>query len=68
MPILFADNFLAGAILSLVLPLAVLIALSIWYTISLYRVPGRDTSQVDPLPRRSEPLSGDPAGGAGTSG
>jgi hypothetical protein len=39
----FADNFLAGSILSLVLPVGLLIAIAIWYTLSVRRVP-RDTS------------------------
>jgi hypothetical protein len=30
-PILFADNFLAGSLLSLLLPICLLIALAFWY-------------------------------------
>ncbi|HEY2316915.1 MAG TPA: hypothetical protein VGH67_01335 [Solirubrobacteraceae bacterium] len=30
-PILFADNFLAGSLLSLLLPVCLLIALAVWY-------------------------------------
>ena len=35
----FADNFLAGAILSLVLPTALLVATVIWYHLEVRRVP-----------------------------
>ena len=33
----FADNFLAGSIISLVMPVALLIAIAVWYTISIKR-------------------------------
>ena len=35
----FADNFLAGAILSLVLPTALLVAMVTWYHLQVRRVP-----------------------------
>lgn len=41
----FADNFLAGAVLSLVLPTALLVAMVIWYHLELRRVPA---TQVTP--------------------
>lgn len=38
-PIQFATNFLAGSLLTILLPLGVLIALAIWYTVAVRRVP-----------------------------
>ena len=38
-PIPFADNFLAGSLLSLLLPIGLLIALAIWYVLAVRRVP-----------------------------
>jgi hypothetical protein len=38
-PILFADNFLAGSLLSLLLPLCLLIAITVWFVLSVKRVP-----------------------------
>ena len=35
----FADNFLAGAIISLVIPTALLVAMVIWYHLTVRRVP-----------------------------
>jgi hypothetical protein len=35
----FADNFLAGSIISLLMPVGLLIALTIWYWIVAKRVP-----------------------------
>jgi hypothetical protein len=61
-PLLFADNFLAGSILSLLLPVGLLIAIAIWYTLSVKRVP-KDTPtsstafpapEVGAAPRPSE--------------
>jgi hypothetical protein len=42
-PIPFADNFLAGSLLTLLMPTCLLIAIAIWYTLSVRRVP-KDTS------------------------
>lgn len=38
-PILFADNFLAGSLLSLLMPGLLLIAIAVWYVLSVKRVP-----------------------------
>lgn len=43
----FADNFLAGSILSLVLPTGLLIAIAIWYVLAVRRVP-EDTPTSSP--------------------
>jgi len=37
-----ANNFLAGSILSLVLPIALLLALCLWYMLGLRRIPEPD--------------------------
>lgn len=49
----FADNFLAGSIISLVMPVALLIAIAVWYTLSIKRV---DESRG---PASPEPVSAD---------
>jgi hypothetical protein len=71
--ITFADNFLAGALITLLIPASVFIAITIWYTYSVMRMgatrPGEGTPEVPgpPQPEASgltatgqEP----PAGGA----
>lgn len=61
-PIPFADNFLAGSLLSILLPLGLLIALAIWYVLAVRRVP-------DGKPRRSANAAPatEPPTGAGAS-
>lgn len=41
-PVLFADNFLAGSILTLLLPVGLVIAIAIWYLLAVRHVP-KDT-------------------------
>jgi hypothetical protein len=57
----FADNFLAGAILSLVLPTALLVAMVIWYHLQLRRVPGTKVTPRGATPDR--PPAANPATG-----
>ncbi len=38
-PIPFADNFLAGSLITLLMPVGLVIALVIWYLMSVRRVP-----------------------------
>ncbi|HUO70291.1 MAG TPA: hypothetical protein VMU39_05905 [Solirubrobacteraceae bacterium] len=45
MPIPFADNFMAGALLSLLLPICLLIAFAVWYVVAVRRVPDASRSQ-----------------------
>jgi hypothetical protein len=52
-PIPFADNFLAGSIISLVMPAAVLIAIAVWYMLTIKRI---DKSRPSSAP---EPVSAD---------
>ena len=46
-PIPFADNFLAGSLLTILVPLGLLVAISIWYMVALKRVP-EDTPRSSP--------------------
>jgi hypothetical protein len=41
-------SFLAGAVLTAVLPLGLLLALTIWYWLGSKRVPGADTAMRGP--------------------
>ena len=48
MPLLtLASDFLAGSLLTLVLPLALLIAIVIWYMAAVKRVPRRPSKRED---------------------
>jgi hypothetical protein len=42
----FADNFLAGSILSLVLPGGLLVAFAIWYVLTVMRMSGKRVGEV----------------------
>jgi hypothetical protein len=46
-PLQFADSFLAGSLLTILLPLGLLIAVAIWYVIAVKRVP-KDTPESSP--------------------
>jgi hypothetical protein len=46
-PLLLADSFLAGSLLTILLPLGVLIAIAIWYVLAVKRVP-KDTPESSP--------------------
>jgi hypothetical protein len=50
--IAFADNFLAGSLLTLLMPTLLLTALAIWYVIAVRRVPEDppEASSTPPLP------------------
>jgi hypothetical protein len=65
-PLLFADNFLAGSIISLLMPTGLLIALTIWYVLAVKRMP-EDTPKssaalpsVDVLAAASPPATESP--------
>lgn len=49
-PLSFADGFLAGSLLTLLLPLGLLIAIAIWYVIAVKRVPADTPSASLSLP------------------
>jgi hypothetical protein len=60
-PIPFADNFLAGSLISLLMPVILLISLVVWYMLSIKRVPtGRGDS-----PPPGESVATPPAAGPG---
>ena len=48
--ILFADNFLAGSLLTILVPLGLLVAISIWYLIALRRIPEETPTSSPTLP------------------
>ncbi len=41
-PILFADNFLAGSLLTILVPIGLVVAITLWYNLAVKRVP-KDT-------------------------
>jgi hypothetical protein len=65
----FADSFLAGSLLSLLMPVLLLIAIVVWYLIAIRRVPG-ERSDRDPTaePRGAEQPAVGGDGGTGASG
>jgi hypothetical protein len=46
----FADNFQAGAVLTLVMPIALLIVIAVWYVIAVRRVPQHTPESSSVLP------------------
>ena len=67
-PIPFADNYLAGSLLTLILPIALLIAIAIWYVIAVKKVPeSRRTvaGATAPAASASAPEAPDPQPAAG---
>jgi hypothetical protein len=46
-PLPFADSFLAGSLLTILVPLGLLIAIAIWYVIAIKRV-SKDTPESSP--------------------
>ncbi|HWK15815.1 MAG TPA: hypothetical protein VNR66_00020 [Solirubrobacteraceae bacterium] len=61
-PIPYADNFLAGSILTLLLPIGLLIVIAVWYVLAIKRVPDGTTKPLPPQTHASDV----PPGGAGT--
>ncbi len=58
-PIPFADNFLAGSLLTILLPIGLLIAIAIWYLLAVRRVPkDTPTSSVSLPPREMVEAAG----------
>lgn len=50
----FADNFLAGSLLSLLLPVGLLIALAVWFVRTIVRLPDDPGTTAAPPPSVSE--------------
>ena len=64
MPILFADNFLAGSILTLVMPTVLLTLIAIWYVGLVKRVPDPSlTVGAKPPPPEVLAAADEPAAG-----
>jgi hypothetical protein len=62
-------SFLAGALLTILIPLGVLIALAIWYTVFLYRAPDPGLRPAPDTGTGSAPVPPpDATGSEGTSG
>jgi hypothetical protein len=53
-PIPFADGFLAGSLISLLLPVGLLIVIAIWYARTIRRLPGDAGRSTEPAPSVSE--------------
>ena len=49
-PIPFADNFLAGSLLTLLLPTGLLIAIAIWYVLTVRHMPEETPTSSATLP------------------
>lgn len=49
-PLLFADNFLAGSLLTILMPTLLLIALAVWYWYAVKRVPEETPASSSQLP------------------
>jgi hypothetical protein len=69
-PILIASHFLAGSLLSLLMPVGVLIALIVWYLLAVKRIPSGGSERLQDAPPTAEPQPGDgaPGGGAPSGG
>ena len=51
-PVSFAVSFLAGSLLTILLPVGLLIAIAIWYVIAVKHVPGDTPTSSATLPSR----------------
>jgi hypothetical protein len=49
-PLLFADNFLAGSLLSLLLPTVLLVVIAVWYVRSVRHIPKDIPESATALP------------------
>ena len=49
-PIPFADNFLAGSLITFLLPVGLLIAIAIWYVLAVRHVPEETPTSSAALP------------------
>ena len=65
---LIANNFLAGSLISLLMPTGLLIAITIWYVVVVRRFPGGrdrrsapDAANAEPPARPASPEAGPPA-------
>jgi hypothetical protein len=51
MPVPYADNFLAGSIISLLFPILLLIAIAVWYVLGARRFSDSAPRPAEPPPR-----------------
>jgi hypothetical protein len=59
MPVIpFASSFLAGSLLSIILPIGLLVALGIWYHAAVKRVPTGRLERERPAAERDAPDAG----------
>jgi hypothetical protein len=54
MPIPFADSFLTGSLLTLLLPIALLITVAVAFVLALRRLPGDAAGPAGPRPEVSD--------------
>ncbi len=59
-PVLFADNFLAGSLLTILMPTGLLIAIAIWYVLAVKRVPEDTPTSSSVLPPPDVLAAADP--------
>ncbi len=59
-PFFFADNFLAGSLLSLVLPIGLLIAIAVWYVRTVRHIPQDTPTASAALPSTDVLAAADP--------
>ena len=58
MPIPLASSFLAGSLLTIILPIALLIAIVVWYMKAISKVPGSQLERERPAAERDSPAPG----------
>jgi hypothetical protein len=61
LPLIFADGFLAGSLLTWVLPIGLLIVIAIWYMLLLKRMPADTPAASAALPTPEVLAAADPA-------
>ena len=59
--LLFADNFLAGSLLTLLMPTLLLSAIAVWYLLEIRRVPGDTPASSTARPSREVLTAADDA-------
>jgi hypothetical protein len=59
-PLLFADNFLAGSLLTLALPIGLLIAIALWYVRTVRHIPEDTPTASAALPSSDVLAAADP--------
>jgi hypothetical protein len=60
LPLFFADGFLAGSLLTLLLPIGLLVAIATWYVLTLRRMPKDTPTASAALPSSDVLAAADP--------